>query len=55
MPLNEIKNGLSENESQPTTNQSSSQAKIDLQLLAVDIFEKLLRELEIENERLGQA
>jgi hypothetical protein len=35
--------------------QTGSQSDIDLEKLAEKIYEKLVRELEIENERLGQA
>ncbi len=35
--------------------QTGSQSDVDLQRLAEKIYEKLIRELELENERLGQA
>jgi hypothetical protein len=55
MPITEIKNGFSENKSQRSTDQPSIQEKIDLEELAAEVYEKIRRELEIENERLGKS
>lgn len=48
MPLEEIKDKLTEIGSQPSPDQSSKE-NVDLQTLAVEIYKKLKRELEIEN------
>jgi chromosome condensin MukBEF MukE localization factor len=49
--------GLSDSNSNnlEQVDQTTSQSDIDLEKLAEKIYEKLIRELEIENERLGQA
>ena len=47
--------GHSDTNNLEQVDQTGSQSDIDLEKLAEKIYEKLVRELEIENERLGQA
>lgn len=47
--------GQSDHKSSQASDQTTSQSDIDLEKLAEKIYERLIRELEIENERLGQA
>lgn len=47
--------GHSDTKNLEQVDQNGSQSGIDLEKLAEKIYEKLIRELEIENERLGQA
>lgn len=47
--------GHSDTDNLEQVDQTGSQSEVDLERLAEKIYEKLIRELEIENERLGRA
>jgi hypothetical protein len=55
MPKNSLISGLSGKDDQNQAGPADAPSGVDLQKLAEKVVEKLRRELEIENERLGYS